>query len=125
MKKTAILILSVAVSLGMVSCVKDYTERNTNQEQANEEMMDHDNMRTGSYISQMIANVLPSYQNDGSNEYGSASYQVVQGLTGSPTMRPLPTAVSTRPTNTTSWPTAGPRPCSRTLSSAPWLPGPS
>ena len=82
MKKTAILILSVAVSLGMVSCVKDYTERNTNQEQANEEMMDHDNMRTGSYISQMIANVLPSYQNDGSNEYGSASYQVVQGLTG-------------------------------------------
>ena len=59
MKKTAILILSVAVSLGMVSCVKDYTERNTNQEQANEEMMDHDNMRTGSYISQMIANVSP------------------------------------------------------------------
>lgn len=82
MNKILTLTLAVAVSLGTVSCVKDYTARNTNQEQANEEMMDHDNMRTGSYISQMIANVLPSYQNDGSNEYGSASYQVVQGLTG-------------------------------------------
>ena len=82
MNKILTLTLAVAVSLGTVSCVKDFTARNTNQEQANEEMMDHDNMRTGSYISQMIANVLPSYQNDGSNEYGSASYQVVQGLTG-------------------------------------------
>ena len=109
MKKISTLILAVA-ALCLVSCVKDFTARNTNQEQANEEMMDHDNMRTGSYISQMIANVLPSYQNDGSNEYGSASF---------------PTAVSTRPTSTTSWPTAGPRPCSRTLSSAPWLLGPS
>ena len=81
MKKISTLILAVA-ALCLVSCVKDFTARNTNQEQANEEMMDHDNMRTGSYISQMIANVLPSYQNDGSNEYGSASYQVVQGLTG-------------------------------------------
>jgi hypothetical protein len=74
--------LAAAVTVSMVSCVKDFTARNTNQEQANEEMMEHDNMRTGSYVSQMIANVLPSYQNDGSNEYGSASYQVVQGLTG-------------------------------------------
>ena len=82
MNKILTLTIAVAVSLGTVSCVKDFTARNTNQEQANEEMMDHDNMRTGSYISQMIANVLPSYQNDGSNEYGSASYQVVQGLTG-------------------------------------------
>jgi len=82
MKKIYTLILVAFVSLGTVSCVKDYVWRNTNQEQANEEMMDHDNMRTGSYVSQMMANVLPSYQNDGSNEYGSASYQVVQGLTG-------------------------------------------
>ena len=82
MNKILTLTHAVAASLGTVSCVKDFTARNTNQEQANEEMMDHDNMRTGSYISQMIANVLPSYQNDGSNEYGSASYQVVQGLTG-------------------------------------------
>ena len=82
MNKILTLTLAAAVSLSMVSCVKDFTARNTNQEQANEEMMEHDNMRTGSYISQMIANVLPSYQNDGSNEYGSASYQVVQGLTG-------------------------------------------
>ena len=82
MNKILTLTLAVAVTVSMVSCVKDFTSRNTNQEQANEEMMEHDNMRTGSYVSQMIANVLPSYQNDGSNEYGSASYQVVQGLTG-------------------------------------------
>lgn len=82
MNKILTLTLAAVVSLGMVSCVKDFTARNTNQEQANEEMMDHDNMRTGSFVSQMMANVLPSYQNDGKNEYGSASYQVVQGLTG-------------------------------------------
>ena len=82
MNKILTLTLAAAVSFAMVSCVEDYTERNTNQEQASEEMMEHDNMRTGSYVSQMIANVLPSYQNDGTNEYGSASYQVVQGLTG-------------------------------------------
>ena len=82
MKHTILSISVAALCLVAVSCVKDYTWRNTNQEQANEEMMEHDNMRTGSYVSQMIANVLPSYQNDGSNEYGSASYQVVQGLTG-------------------------------------------
>ena len=46
MKKISTLILAVA-ALCLVSCVKDFTARNTNQEQANEEMMDHDNMRTG------------------------------------------------------------------------------
>jgi hypothetical protein len=74
-------ILVAAVSFGAVSCVKDYTDRNTNPEQATDEMLEHDNLRVGSYISQMIANVLPSYQR-GEQEYGSASYQVVQGLTG-------------------------------------------
>ena len=53
MKKISTLILAVA-ALCLVSCVKDFTARNTNQEQANEEMMDHDNMRTGSYISQNL-----------------------------------------------------------------------
>ena len=82
MKKIILPVLTAIIALGMVSCVKDYTERNTNPEQATQEMKNRDNLVAGSAISQMIANVLPSYQNDGSNEYGSASYQVVQGLTG-------------------------------------------
>jgi len=79
--KKIITLIAVAVALSAVSCVKDYTDRNTNPEQATEEMLEWDNLRSGSYISQMIANVLPSYQR-GEEEYGSASYQVVQGLTG-------------------------------------------
>ena len=82
MKKIILPVLTAIVALGTVSCVKDFTERNTNSEQATQEMKNRDNLVAGSAISQMIANVLPSYQNDGSNEYGSASYQVVQGLTG-------------------------------------------
>lgn len=65
----------------MSSCTKSFVERNTNPEQATDEMLAHDNLRVGSLISQMAANILPSYQN-GEEEYGSASYQVVQGLTG-------------------------------------------
>jgi hypothetical protein len=79
MKKTLLPIF--VLLLGLASCTKDFTARNTNPEQATEEMLEHDNLRTGSYIAQMIANVLPSYQR-GEQEYGSASYQVVQGLTG-------------------------------------------
>ena len=79
MKKTILPIL--VLMIGLVSCTKDFASRNTNPEQATEEMLEHDNLRTGSYIAQMMANVLPSYQR-GEQEYGSASYQVVQGLTG-------------------------------------------
>ena len=79
MKKTILPIL--VLMIGLVSCTKDFAGRNTNPEQATEEMLEHDNLRTGSYIAQMMANVLPSYQR-GEQEYGSASYQVVQGLTG-------------------------------------------
>lgn len=81
MKKYIISVLTAAIAIATVSCTAEFKERNTNPEQATEEMLDHDNLRIGSYISQMIANVLPSYQN-GEDEYGSASYQVVQGLTG-------------------------------------------
>ena len=82
MKKIFSLTLVAIFALSTVSCVKDYTARNTNSEQATDAVLEMDNLRTGSYISQMMANVLPSYQNDGIKEYGSASYQVVQGLTG-------------------------------------------
>ena len=82
MKKMILPALMALAALCTVSCVKDYTARNTNPEQASEEMLEWDNLRTGSYIAQMMANVLPSYQNGSDGEYGSASYQVVQGLTG-------------------------------------------
>lgn len=82
MNKILTPILTAVLCLSMVSCVKDFTARNTNPEQATEEMLEKDNLRTGSYIAQMMANVLPSYQNGSDGEYGSASYQVVQGLTG-------------------------------------------
>ena len=81
MKKTIHTLFAAAVAFGAVSCVADFPDRNTNPEQVTEDMLEHDNLRMGSYVSQMIANVLPSYQN-GEEEYGSASYQVVQGLTG-------------------------------------------
>lgn len=75
------IVISLIAILSAVSCTKDFRARNTNPEQATEEMLEYDNLRMGSYLSQMMANVLPSYQT-GESEYGSASYQVVQGLTG-------------------------------------------
>jgi len=81
MKKYIIPVIAAVLTFCAVSCTKDFVWRNTNQEQASDEMLDHDNLRIGSYVAQMMANVLPSYQN-GEKEYGSASYQVVQGLTG-------------------------------------------
>ena len=81
MKKIILTLFVAVIALGAVSCTSDYLERNTNPEQATDEMLEYDNLRTGSYLSQMMANVLPSYQR-GEEEYGSASYQVVQGLTG-------------------------------------------
>lgn len=80
MKKIFTFFIAV-IALVAVSCTHDYLDRNTNPEQATDEMLEYDNLRTGSYISQMIVNILPSYQR-GEEEYGSASYQVVQGLTG-------------------------------------------
>ncbi|MBP5373338.1 MAG: SusD/RagB family nutrient-binding outer membrane lipoprotein [Bacteroidales bacterium] len=84
MKKIFISIFAVvlAASVAVTSCTADYLERNTNQEQASESDLDYDNNRAGSYLSQMMANVLPTYQKIGDDEYGSASYQVVQGLSG-------------------------------------------
>lgn len=81
MKKIFTIFVTASLVFCTESCVKDFYNRNTNPEQATEQMLEHDNLRTGSYVAQMMANVLPSYQR-GENEYGSASYQVVQGLTG-------------------------------------------
>jgi len=82
MNKILTPILVAVLSLGMVSCVGKFPYRNTNPEQAAEDMLDHDGLRVGSPLAQMMANVIPSYQNGDDGEYGSANYQVAQGLNG-------------------------------------------
>ena len=82
MKKIILPVLTVFLAFAAVSCVADFAGRNTNPEQATDEMLDHDGLRGGSPLAQMIANVIPSYQNNASGEYGSANYQVAQGLNG-------------------------------------------
>lgn len=71
-----------AATLVAMSCTDGFLERNTNPEEATDEMLTWDNVRVGSAFAQMTRNVLPSYQLIGSEEYGSANYQVVQDLTG-------------------------------------------
>ncbi len=80
MKKTILPIL--VLMMGLVSCTGDFAARNTNPEQATDEMLDYDGLRVGAPLSQMMANVIPSYQLTSEEEYGSANYQVAQGLNG-------------------------------------------
>lgn len=75
-----IFILAAAVSA--ISCTSGFLERNTNPEEATEEMLGWDNLLLGSSFAQMTRNVIPSYQMIGEEEYGSANFQVVQDLTG-------------------------------------------
>ena len=82
MNKILTTLFVAVLSLGMISCVGDFPNRNSNPEQATDEMLDHDGLRVGSPLAQMMANVVPSYQNGDDGEYGSANYQVAQGLNG-------------------------------------------
>lgn len=82
MKNNIIKISAIAAFFALaVSCTDDFIEKNTNSEQASEEMMDWDGLRTGGNFAQMAANVLPSYQL-GESEYGSDRYQIIQDLAG-------------------------------------------
>lgn len=74
-------IIMLAAAFSAVSCTKNFVDKNTNPEQATDNMLDYDGLRVGSRFSNMAANVLPSYQN-GESEYGSDRYQVIQGLAG-------------------------------------------
>lgn len=80
MKKYINIILAFTVVLA-VSCTKDFVNKNTNKEQATDEMMGWDGLRTGGAFAQMAANVLPAYQL-GESEYGSDRYQIIQDLSG-------------------------------------------
>lgn len=75
-------IIMASAALVAMSCTKNFLEKNTNPEEATEEMMGWDGLSTGSAFAQMTRNVIPSYQIIGDEEYGSAKYQVVQDLIG-------------------------------------------
>lgn len=82
MKKITNIFLIIATLAASMSCTKNFIDRNTNPEEATDEMLTWDNLLTGSAFAQMTRNVIPSYQLIGDEEYGSANFQVVQDLTG-------------------------------------------
>lgn len=82
MKKFKYILIAAAAMTMTIACTKSFEERNTNPEEATDEMLGWDNLRVGSAFAQMTRNVIPSYQLIGDEEYGSASFQVVQDLTG-------------------------------------------
>ena len=81
MKKLKYIFMATAL-VAAVSCTDKFLERNTNPEEATDEMLGWDNLRTGSAFAQMTRNIIPTYQLIGTEEYGSANYQVIQDLTG-------------------------------------------
>ncbi|MDE7127323.1 MAG: SusD/RagB family nutrient-binding outer membrane lipoprotein, partial [Bacteroidales bacterium] len=82
MKKFTHIFIIAAALAATISCTKGFAERNTNPEEATDEMLTWDNLLAGSAFAQMTRNVIPSYQLIGTEEYGSANFQVVQDLTG-------------------------------------------
>lgn len=75
-------ILIIAALVASVSCTKNFLDKNTNHENANDEMMTWDGLLTGSAFSQMTRNVIPTYQVTGTEDYGTACYQVIEDLAG-------------------------------------------
>lgn len=83
MKFTNSIKLSLAVTaLALGACTGDFYEKNTNPDEATDEMLGWDNLRTGSAFMQLAQNVIPTFQIVGADEYGSANYQVIQDLAG-------------------------------------------
>lgn len=78
----SIRIAAMAGLLTSAACTSDFMNKNTNPDQATDEMLSWDNLSTGSAFSQMTKNVIPSFQLVGDEEYGSASYQVIEDLAG-------------------------------------------
>lgn len=72
-----LLLLFVPLAFFSVACTSHFEEYNTNQHEATEEMMTHDNLKMGAFFSQMQRNVV--LFKDGTN--GDADYQIAQGLT--------------------------------------------
>jgi len=71
------LLLSGILLFSIGACTDSFEDCNTNQHEATEEMMSHDNLKTGAFFTQMQRNVV--LFDDGTNL--SSDYQVAQGLT--------------------------------------------
>jgi hypothetical protein len=74
--KTLVIPAASVLLLGL-ACTRNFEDMNTNPHEATEEMMETDNLKTGSFFSQMQRNVV--LFKDGVNL--SSDYQVAQGLT--------------------------------------------
>lgn len=72
-----LLAISILIIAFIASCTKNFDKFNTNQNEATEAMMSTDNLKTGSFFTQMQRNVV--LFKDGSNL--TSDYQVAQGLT--------------------------------------------
>ena len=70
-------LLSVLLMVIGTACTKNFTDLNTNKNEATDVMMTTDNLKTGAFFSQMQRNVV--LFKDGVNL--SSDYQVAQGLT--------------------------------------------
>lgn len=62
------------------ACTKSFEEFNTNQHEATEEMLSHDNLKTGSFFTQMQKNVVLFKDGSGGSINQSSDYQIAQGL---------------------------------------------
>lgn len=80
--KNSIKLPLAAALLSLGACTSDFYEKNTNPDEATDEMLGWDNLRTGSAFMQLAQNVIPTFQIVGSEEYGSSNYQVIQDLAG-------------------------------------------
>lgn len=69
--------LLFASLLILSACTDAFVDYNTNKHEATDEMMSHDNLKTGAFFSQLQRNVV--LFDDGTNL--SSDYQVAQGLT--------------------------------------------
>ena len=74
---TRCILISVSISTITASCTKNFEKYNTNQNEATEDMLAVDNLKTGAFFSQMQRNVV--LFKDGTNL--TSDYQVAQGLT--------------------------------------------
>lgn len=81
-KKLSLLALGV-FSLALAGCTDKFDEWNTNQHQANEEMLERDDLASGSFFVQMQKNVfvLEQWNSDGTG-IGASTYQVIDNLAG-------------------------------------------
>ncbi len=71
--------LITLIVMTLSGCTDKFEEWNTNKHQATDEMMQYDNLSTGSYFVQMQKNVFPIAQPP---DYGDEVYQTVQNLAG-------------------------------------------